>query len=152
MPYTRREAIAMGACCLTTALTGCQLPFGSGDEGKIDLHVVNQTPEPHHIRVNLIRPDTNEFSKVYSPSNGYIDVPGGNVDTEENERIVIKRDIADRRPYIVRARLDDATDPSLDDTWHHRHYFPDDTRNAVIVLYIGPPGGGNDVFVEIDVP
>jgi len=124
MTITRREAIAIGASGIATALAGCQA-LTSSDDSMMDLKVTNYTPDQQSIVVRIIDPEKTEWPEAVEyrlPQNGSdFEMPPASEGEENNYTANRFEDIAEPKRYTVEAWLHD--DSTAAD-WKHFHYIP----------------------------
>ncbi|GAB3680760.1 hypothetical protein GCM10028857_03900 [Salinarchaeum chitinilyticum] len=128
MRFTRREAIAFGGSGLATALAGCQ-ESSSGESSPLHLKIVNHTPDPQEIEVEVVDPSEDDASEalVYSTTDAarrVVEIAAGTEGDEDSFTARTFEDIAELRSYTVYARLPQ----SGPDRWRHFHYVPPEDR------------------------
>ena len=151
MTHTRREAIAIGASGIATALAGCQA-LTSSDDPMMNLTVANYTPDQLSIAVRVIDPEKTEWPEAVeyrlpqSDDALFFDMPPASEGEDSDVTSKIFEDIAEPKRYTVEAWLHD--DSTAAD-WKHFHYIPTSTESLFIGIY---PIRQNDVAIEFILP
>ena len=152
MTPTRREAIAIGASGIATALAGCQA-LTSSDDSMMDLKVTNYTPDQQSIVVRIIDPEKTEWPEAVEyrlPQNGSdFEMPPASEGEENNYTANRFEDIAEPKRYTVEVRVQYDSVVQHDtvaDKMEHFHYIPASSASPFIAIY---PIGQNDVAIEL---
>jgi len=157
MTHTRREAIAIGASGIATALAGCQA-LTSSDDSMMDLMLANYTPDQLSIAVRVIDPEKTEWSEAVehrlpqSDDALFFDMPPASEGEDSDVTSKIFEDIAEPKRYTVevRVRYDSVVQhDTVADKMEHFHYIPTSTESLFIGIY---PIGQNDVAIEFILP
>lgn len=101
MHRSRRDVLRLGAGASVAALAGCTgLPFV---DNPVNMSIHNRSAEGHHVRVELLRADTDEYSEALAYRESF-DLPGR--PESEGGEFVERDDVAPSGRYRVRVTVD----------------------------------------------